>query len=257
MRQSTERDAGIQTTRTAFDIVETIRDRSQVGLEEIADAAGVANSTAYDHLVTLEDAGYVIHDEDGYRLSLKLLDHGRAARHYYDDLAEAAEPVLEQLVEDTKETINLIVEERGRALYVHRRTGERGIPTNSWPGKAKPIHTLSAGKAILAHLPTESLEDILDDHGLDAATDNSVTSREALSDELETVRERGYAINDRESHPGIRAVGAPIVTEGQVAGAVSVAGPANRLKGSYFSEELPDILLGTVNEIELKMAYQS
>lgn len=257
MEHKTERGAGIQTTRTVFDIVETICDRSQVGLEEIAAAADVANSTAYDHLVSLEEAGYVIHDEGGYRLSLKFLDHGVVAQHYYDDLVETAEPVIDQLVQETKETINLVVEEQGRSVYVHRRTGERGIPTNSWPGKAKPIHTLAAGKAILAHMPTEAVEAILATHGLERVTENSLTTREALDEELETVREQGYAVNDMESDHGIRAVGAPIVTDGEVQGAVSIAGPANRLKGSYFTSELPDMLLGTVNEIELKLAYQS
>lgn len=257
MKQKPGRSTGVNAASTSFGIVETIRDRSQVGLKEIAAAVDVANSTAYQHLVTLEEAGYVIHDEEGYRLSLKFLDNGMIAQSHYSEFIDVAEPVIEQLVEETKETVNLVIEERGRAVYVSRWTGERGIPTNSWPGKAKPIHTLAAGKAILAHLPDETVEDIIDRHGLVQETENTVSSPAELQAELEVVRESGYATNDRESDPRIRAVGAPIRGEDHVEGAVSVAGPADRLKGSYFESELPDLLLGTANEIDLKLEYRT
>lgn len=257
MKQKPGRSTGVNAASTSFDIVEFIRERSQVGLEAIATGVGVANSTAYQHLVTLEEAGYVIHDRDGYRLSLKFLDNGMVAQNHYSEFVDTAEPVIEQLVEETKETVNLVVEERGRAVYVSRWTGERGIPTNSWPGKAKPIHTLAAGKAILAHLPDQTVEDIIEKHGLVAETEETVSSREELETELEAVRESGYATNDRESDPRIRAVGAPIMREDHVEGAVSVAGPADRLKGPYFESELPDLLLGTANEIDLKLEYRT
>lgn len=255
MNQKTGRSSGVKAAGTSFDIVETIRDRSQAGLEEIAAAAGVANSTAYQHLITLEEAGYVIHNQDGYRLSLKFLDYGKVAQNYYSRFVDTAEPVIEQMVEETKETVNLVVEEQGRAVYVSRWTGERGIPTNSWPGKAKPIHTLSAGKAILAHLSDQTVDGIIEKHGLVAETEETMSSRTELEADLEAVRESGYATNDRESDPRIRAVGAPIMRGDHIEGAVSIAGPANRLKGSYFDSELPDILMGTANEIELKLEY--
>lgn len=257
MTRNTEQQPGIRSVETCFDIVETLRDQSQAGLEEIAAATGIANSTAYEHLTTLEEAGYVVHDSDGYRLSLKFLNHGVEARNFFSDIVDVAEPVIEQLVEETKETVNLVVEERGRAVYVSRWTGERGIPTNSWMGKAKPLHTISAGKAILAGLPSETVDRIIDTHGFTGGNENSISSQEELEAELASVREQGYATNDRESDRRIRAVGAPITSGKRVEGAVSVAGPADRLKGQYFETELPDLLLGTCSEIELKLTYQA
>ncbi|MDQ2052168.1 IclR family transcriptional regulator [Natronolimnohabitans sp. A-GB9] len=248
-------NGGIKATETAFDIIETIHDEQPVRLTELAESVGIANSTAHDHLSTLQEHGYVVERDDGYYLALTFLDHGMRAKDYYQELLEVSKPALQQLVTETDEAVNLVVEEHDRAVYIERLTGERGVPTNSWVGKQKLLHSLSAGKAILAHLPDERVNEILDSCGLPAATEQTITSREQLLDELETIRERGVAFNDRESHAQIRAIGAPIVVEGRTYGAVSVAGPAKRLTGEYFREEISDLLLGAVNEIELKLTY--
>ena len=251
-----EIEGGIKSMETAFAIVETIHKRGQVRLTEIADVVGIANSTAFDHLLTLERHGYVIREDENYRLGLKFLDHGMRARDHYRTLTETAEPVLEQLVADTDETVNLVVEERSQAVYLIRLTGDRGVPTNSWVGKRKPIHTISAGKSILAHLSEERVDEIVGADELKTVTGNTIDSRAELERELDEIREKGVAFNDRESHESIRAVGVPIVLKGTVIGAVSVAGPAKRLRGAYFREEIPELLQGAANEIELKLTYQ-
>ncbi|UTF54789.1 IclR family transcriptional regulator [Natronosalvus rutilus] len=256
MEQNSENRGGIKASETTFDIIETIHEAGHIRLVDLAEGIGIANSTAFDHLATLERRGYVIKDPEGYRLGLKLLDHGMQAKDHYCELLDAAEPVLEQLVEETDEAVNLVVEEHDHAVYIARLTGDRGVPTNSWVGKRKQIHTLSAGKAILAHLPAERIDELVGRTGLEEVTANTITARDALKDELETIRERGVAFNNRESHDSIRAVGAPIILDDTVQGAVSVAGPARRLTGEYFETEIPDLLLGAVNEIELKLAYQ-
>ncbi|WP_255191382.1 IclR family transcriptional regulator [Natronobeatus ordinarius] len=247
---------GIKSTRTTFAIVEALHDTRRARLTELADRVGIANSTAHEHLATLQELGYVVEEDGEFGLSLKFLDHGTQAKRRYRDLVEASTPALEGLVAETDETVNLVVEEHGQAVYVDRLTGERGVPTNSWVGKRKPLHAISAGKAILAHLPEDRLEAIVAGRELPPATDRTITAREQLQRELEEIRERGVSFNDRESHDRIRAVGTPIVLDGHVHGAVSVAGPAKRLTGEYFRTEIPDLLLGAVNEIELKLTYR-
>ena len=255
MASTSDGKRGVKATRTTFAIVEALHDARSARLTELADRVGVANSTAHEHLTTLHELGYVVETDGEFSLSLKFLDHGTQAKRRYRDLLEAATPALDGLVAETDETVNLVVEEHGRAVYVDRLTGERGVPTDSWAGRRKPLHTLSAGKAILAHLPADRLEGIVARRGLAAVTDRTITSRERLEGELAEIRERGVSFNDRESHDRIRATGAPIVLEDTVHGAISVAGPAKRLTGDYFRSEIPDLLLGAVNEIELKLTY--
>lgn len=256
MGQENRTRQGIKASTTAFAIIETVHEQGPLRLIDVADSVEIANSTAHEHLTSLEEAGYVIKESNGYRLGLKFLDHGMQAKRHYRELLDAAEPVLEQLIDETDEAVNLVVEEHDHAVYIARLTGDRGVPTNSWVGKRKQIHTLSAGKAILAHLPPDQVDAIIERRGLTAVTDETVASRTELTATLETIRERGFAFNNRESHESIRAVGVPILLDDTVQGAISVAGPARRLTGEYFESDIPDLLLGAVNEIELKLAYR-
>jgi DNA-binding IclR family transcriptional regulator len=134
-------------------------------------------------------------------------------------------------------------------MYTH--AGPDAVKTDATIGKRGPLHVSAAGKAILANLPANRRDQILDGIAVPETSE-----REALDSELETVRDRGYAFNDEESTSGLRAVGVPIRHRSDtVLGAISVSGPANRLTGDYFREELPNLLLGTVNEIELNIEY--
>ncbi|ADD07481.1 IclR family transcription regulator (plasmid) [Natrialba magadii ATCC 43099] len=255
MSHNTEAGGGIRATETTFALIETLAERDHARLTELATAVGIANSTASEHLATLKANGYVVEDDEGYRLGLKFMDIGVRAKRHYDGLLECAEPVLEQLVEETGETIGLLARENKQAVYVDRRVGEQGVPTNAWVGKRKPMHTMAAGKVMLAYLSADQRDEIIEGRGLPAVTAQTITTREELEAELETARDRGVAFNDCESHERVRGVAAPIVLQDEVYGAVAVAGPARRLTETYFREELPNLLLGAANEIELKLTY--
>jgi len=85
---------------------------------------------------------------------------------------------------------------------------------------------------------------------------NTITDPQTLYAELERVRERGYSVNKQENIEGLHAVSAPVMdTNGHVFGALSVSGPTHRMKGEWFEDELPDLLLGAANELELNITY--
>ena len=255
MGTNTQDKEGVKSLETAFAIVEIIHQRGIVRQTVIADEVGVANSTVFNHLSTLKKQGYVVKESDGYRLGLKFLENGIQARNHYHEIIETTKSVLEQLVNETDETANLVIEEHAQAVYLIRITGKRGVPTNSWMGKRKPLHMSAAGKSILAHIPGDKKEKIIENSGLTEATNNTITTPTSLESELKEIRTQGVAFNDRESHERVRAVGVPIILDGLVQGAVSVAGPAKRLRGQYFTDEIPELIQGAVNEIELKLAY--
>lgn len=78
----------------------------------------------------------------------------------------------------------------------------------------------------------------------------------ALHRQLETIRNQGYAFSDEKHIRGLRAVATPVPkADGEVEGSVSVAGAARRMQGEWFEAELPERLLGVVNEIELDLLY--
>nr|WP_321169935.1 IclR family transcriptional regulator C-terminal domain-containing protein [Salinigranum rubrum] len=87
-------------------------------------------------------------------------------------------------------------------------------------------------------------------------TPHTITDHDEFFSQLDTIRERGYAFNDEESIQGLRAVGVPIRgKEHEILGALSVSGPTHRLKGDWYTEDIPDLLLGVSNELELNIRH--
>ena len=203
----------------------------------------------------LYQMGYAVKEGDEYRLGSRFLKLGEAAKERKDAF-DLIEPKVEELAEETEERCQFIVEEHGRGVYLHRETGSRAVWTDSGLGRGIYLHATAAGKSVLATLPEERVERILDQWGLPRLTDDTITDRTALFEELDTIREQGFAVNKEESTEGLRAVGVPIVdSSGRLIGALSVSGPSHRMKGEWFDREIPNLLLGTANELELNLKY--
>lgn len=248
--------AVVKTAETIFGIVEGLEEREEAGVSELADHLGLAVSTVHDHLTTLEELGYVAKDDKRYRLGLKFLRLGVNARRNVD-VYPLVEPYLEKIADETGETAWLVVEEDGLSVHLARTRGDEGVETANRVGRRSHLHYHAGGKAILAQLPRERVEEIVDRHGLPGLTENTITTPEVLYEELAEIRDRGYALNDNEEIVGTRSVAAPVVVDDRVLGAVSVSGPANRLKDERFEGEFPELVSGITNEIELKIRYSS
>lgn len=255
MASSNQKTDTVKTTNTVFTILEVLRERDGAQVTTVAEELDIAVSTAYRHLTTLSEEGYVIKEGCKYFPSMRFLRFGRYVRdrkHVY----QLTEPKITELAEKTEERAEFMVEEYGRSVFVHRDTGDNAVQTDSGIGKFHPLHATAAGKAILAFLPEERVSEIYETHGLESFTDSTITDKESLFEELKTVREREVGFNDQEYINGLRAVGVPLKDDDEnVVGAISVSGPTHRLKGEWYEEEIPDLLLGTTNEIELKISY--
>ena len=165
--------------------------------------------------------------------------------------------MVDELSEETGERAQFVVEEHGYVRYVHTAAGDHAVYTDSGLGKGVGMHTTAAGKAILSRYPESAVRALLERRGLPPATENTITDEDALFEELAAIRERGVSFDDDEWIVGLRAVGVPVCgPDDDVLGALTVAGPTRRLKGPWFEEEIPDLLLGMANELELKIAYR-
>lgn len=244
----------VKSVDTAFAIVEKLEELDRAGVSEIADELSIAKSTAYRQLQTLESNDYLVRKNGKYRLSLK---HLRLGRHALEkvEIARASEDAIEHLAEETGEALWVAVEEHGYAVYVNKALGDRAVPTWGSIGKRVHLNTGSIGKALLAGLPDERIEEIIDRHGLPSETEKTITERDELMEEVREIRDRGVAFNDGESMLGFRAVAAPVKYEDELMGAISIAGTENRMKGDYFREEIPDRIMGAAREIKLELTY--
>ncbi|WP_425433234.1 IclR family transcriptional regulator [Haloarcula nitratireducens] len=167
----------------------------------------------------------------------------------------AREEVTE-LAEETGELANLLVEQHGKGVYFHCAHGVDAVKTDSYIGQRVYLHNTGLGNAILAHLPRERIEEILDRHGMPATTENTITDLEELFSHLERVREEGVAFDDEARVKGLRCVAVPIVNNNDtVEGAIGVSGPTSRFQDERFREELPAKLKSVANVIELNTTY--
>jgi DNA-binding IclR family transcriptional regulator len=245
----------IDAVRTSLRIATTLANRGGAGVSEVAESLDCAPSTVHAHLKTMEDEGFVVHRNAEYHPGLRFLDVGGAVaveRPGYD----LATRKVSELAAETGERVQFVAEEGGRGYYLHTDTGDRAVQIDARVGKRNYLHASAAGKAILAALPEKRVDSIVAEWGLPALTDDTITTREELDAELARVRERGYAVNDGESIPGLRAVGVA-VRDGaaDVVGALSVSGPSNRMREEWGDADLTTRIRGIANELELTIQH--
>lgn len=256
MKTHVTRSRGIKSVRTMYTIVDQIKKNEETTVTELASELGVAKSTICNHIATLEELDFVVRDGRTVRLGLRFLDLGIHAQQTRG-LLPIVEDELQKVAVETQETVWLIVEEHGEAVYLSRILGDNAVTTAAHVGSRRPLHSTAGGKAILAHLPPDRVNAIIEQHGLVEKTDQTIVNPDCLKDELATIRDRGIAFNDEENISGLRAVASPIVVEGVVLGAVSVTAPASRMRGERFREEIPNVVSGAVNAMELSLKYQN
>lgn len=254
VRQTNDRK-DVKTTNTAFDILETIKECNGARISELASELGLANSTVHRHVNTLYKREWLVKRGDEYQVSFQFLEFGEHARIQTKGHQKAKEKVVE-LADKTDERAQFLIEEHGWIIYVYRELGSSAVSTDPGIGNRAPLHATSAGKVILANLPDNQVNEIIEQRGLPKLTEQTITDQETLFEELETIRDQGYSVNREEKIKGVCAVGTPVMRQnGDVLGAISVSAPTNRMKGEWFEEDLPDLLLGTANELELNIAY--
>lgn len=255
MTEKAKRD-GIQSVDTAFRVIEELRDREGAGVTELAESMELPKSTVFNQLKTLQGQAFVVKENGEYHLGLRFLGLGGFVKYKKREY-EMIEPKVEEIAEKTNERAHFVVEEQRHAIHVHTKTGANAVENGTDSGTRRTdLHAVAAGKVILAHLPDDELEAFLEENTLEAYTENTITDRDRLDAELERVRDRGYAQNDEESMLGLRAVAAPIqYPDGRLLGVLSVSGPTHRMKGDRIENEIPDLLLGSSNEIEINVTH--
>lgn len=245
----------VSTTVTSFRIIDALKQMNGGTVSDVANELDIAVSTAHRHLATLVDEGFVLRKGHEYSIALRFLDYGIYARNkvrYYD----IGKNQVDILADETGEKIRLTALEDDYCVLLYRRMGNHPLQTSAEIGNRRHLHQLAAGKSILASLPESEVERIIERRGLPPRTENTITDKDELLDELGVVKERGYAYNRSESIDGLNAVGACFRDEnGFPLGALSISGPANRLNGDLFENELPSILLGAINEVEINLKY--
>lgn len=246
----------VSATETSFAIIERLADTGGAGVSELATALGLSKSNVHKHLVTLRTLGYVTKDEaNTYYIGLQFLGLGDRARAR-TTLYQIAKDEIDSLIDAVEERGQVMVEEEGRGIYIYQAKTNQAVRTDSHIGTVVRLHATAIGKSYLAFLDERERTELLDAIDLTDVTEETITSRDALEAEFEAIRDRGFAFNDEERTVGMRAVGAPILTdEGDVIGAISVSGPTTRVSGEWYREKIPKLVQRSARVIGLKATY--
>jgi len=223
---------------------------------EISRELEIPKSSASYILRTLESRRYLRRDPASgrYRLGLQVLSLSRGSLTGLD-VREVALPLMRSLVEKTGLTCHLAILDSVEAVYIEKVEAPGFIKMDTWIGRRMDVHTTAVGKALVAYIPQEQVEKIIEARGLSKHTLHTVITAAKFFKELEQVRDQGYSLDDEENNLGVRCVGAPIFNEsGHIEASIGLSGPLHRVN----SETIPriaEIVKETTRRISGQLGY--
>lgn len=224
-------EQGDGTVGKALDVLDMVAAAGHpVRFSELLTVSAYPKATLYRLIQTLTHQGMLAYDADRqtYALGVRLVRLAHAA-WATSSLAPIARPYLDELAEETGETIHLAQMDNGQVLYVDKRNAAKPVEMFEQAGKVGPAYCTGVGKAMLAYLSAEALERAIQRQSFHRFTTQTLDTENKLKAELEAIRLRGHAFDREEHEPGIICCAVPILTRtGRVIGALSVTSTTAR-----------------------------
>ena len=229
--QFKESSAGtLQSLDRALSILVAVSRHGRATLTDISLSLGVPTATTHRILTTLQKHGFVSFNEDRQDWSIGIEAYRTGAAFINQtSLLEVSRPIMRNLMEKTGETANLAIPDGHEVVFVEQVESLNPIRAFFARGTRTSMHASGTGKAILSELPESKVKSMLLSSGLTAFTDQTLTSPDALFEDLRLTRERGYSYDNGERHLGMSCIGSVIYDEYKEACAgVSISGPSTR-----------------------------
>ena len=221
----------IKSIVKVFSLMELLVTKNEFQLAELRSLLNSPKTTIHRMLLTLESLGYVQQNSQsrGYMASMKIFELGGKVLHNLD-IPQAAKPLMIELSLKTGETINLGMLDDTDIICIDKVESKQHLKIDQPIGaRAKAYHT-AMGKAILAYLPEGDRAQLFSNHTITPGTSKSLKTVSAIEKDLESVRERGYSVDNEEYIRGVSAVGAPVFdNNSKVVAGLSIAGPTLRI----------------------------
>ena len=199
-------------------------------LTQIAERVEMHKSTVHRLLATLEGKRFIQHvASDGtWHLGLKLVELGFSVLKS-NDIHHQATPYMQRLSAECRETVDLAILDGVQVVYLQVIESSQRMKFAAAPGQRLPVFCTATGKAFLAFLPDDRVQEILK-QDKPKHTEHTKTALVSIHKELASIRERGFAISEQEYEDGVNAVAAPILDANKCPiAAMAIVGPAFRL----------------------------
>jgi IclR family pca regulon transcriptional regulator len=243
-------DDFIQSLERGLAVINSFsRDHNPPTLSEVANRTGLTRATARRVLLTLAELGYVDQDGRDFTLTPRVLDLGYSFLSSFR-VVEMAEPFMERLVDEVRESSSMSVLDGAEIVYVARVPTSRIMTIALALGSRLPAYPTSMGRVLLAGLSDEDLGRYLAATSFDQLTPHTVTDPTRLRDIVQEVRENGYSLVDQELEEGVRSIAAPIKNgKGETIAAMNVSCHASRIDVDRMLDEFRPKLFDTATAI--------
>jgi DNA-binding IclR family transcriptional regulator len=254
---SADPSGGSQSVDRAITVLEIIAREGSASVSEVATEVGVHRSTI-SRLLTVLDGRGLVEPAPGrgrYRLGSGILRLASAVGTRLEVTVQGA-PIAADLATTIGETVNIAVVQGSSVINVHQSEGTGAITANNWVGRPTPLHATSSGKVLLAWLPANAVETLLESD-LTAFTPTTITDFRELEADLTRARRNGYAVTVGELETGLNAIAAPVRgVGGRVIAALSASGPAYRLPPLMLDRHAATVI-AAADRLAARMGYLS
>lgn len=246
----------IKSVERAFKVLESLKEERELGVAELSRKVDLPKSTIYYILATLSKLNYIKKNNNNkYSLGLKSLELGTVMLNKMT-LRSIAKPYLMELVEESSETVHLVILDNYQVVYIDKIEGNEAIQISSHIGARLPSYCTGVGKAMLAYLDEKKLDEYLKNNKLKKHTKNTITDPSELKEELKEIKNKGYSIDNQEFNKGLKCFAAPIMDySGEVIAAISISGPIDRITDKNENDNLINMIIRTAEKISHNMGY--
>ena len=248
----------IDVIHAAIDILEAFNSNGNAPTKpsKLAQQTGINRTRTFRILKTLEMRGYVEADKNNdFQLSLKILQFAESVRAR-SVLPKVARPFLMELAQKTGDTVSLLVMHHANAICMDSFQGHYRLQVAVPIGQILPLHVGVSPKILLANLPTDERENLLQTIPLTPYTPNTLVNRDELRKVLDIILENGYAVDEEDFEIGVCAVGSPVRDQsGSVIAGITITTPKSRFDPQR-REELIHFVTDVSNRISTGMGWK-
>jgi len=216
-------------------ILETISKNKKIILSDIAKQTDLHKSTVFRFLNTLDDLGYIAKNpkDEQYFITSKM-NNFHTTSSIEGILLEEGVQIIQAIAKHTNETVHLAKLDNSKLTYLHKieSTQTLRVSTSSHISGEAPLYCTGLGKAMLAYLDPEEALKIIEKIEYTKFTEKTIIDRASLIQELKTIKEKGYAIDNEEHEIGIMCISSPILVRGKPVAAISISGPIQRMNNN-------------------------
>lgn len=224
-----------KTVVRSMDILNLFIDHSELSFQEIINLSGIPKTSVYRMLATLEELGFLEKGIDAkYRLGLIFLKFGHLVSNRLD-IRKIAYPLMNELHNDTKQAINLIIRQGNEAIYIEKIDTQQKVRLYTAIGRKSPLYAGACSRSILSFLPDAEIQSYLETVDLTPFAQGTIINKDELYETIQQARVDGYTISHSELENYTSAIAAPIFNNfGDVVAGMSIAG----IEGNYQGDNL-------------------